>query len=349
MQLPDLEARAREVLDPAAFDYISGGADDELTLTDNAQAWDRWRFRPRVLRDVSGVDLSTTVLGHPVTTPILLAPTAYHRLAHPEGECATARAAAATGAAMIVSTMASVPLEDVSAAAPGALLWFQLYVHVDRAVTVSLVRRAEAAGYQALVVTVDTPVLGRRRRDGEGGFSLPPGVQAANLVASGVDHTNLAHYASSSFDPSLTPEAISWLCAQTRLPVVVKGVLRGDDAATCIDAGAAAIIVSNHGGRQLDGAIATADALPDVVAEVAGRGEVYVDGGIRRGTDVLRALALGARAVLLGRSAVWGLALGGADGVRAVMAEFADETVRAFTLAGAASCADVTADLLIRH
>ena len=348
MDLLDLEGRARAVVEAAAFAYISGGADDELTLTDNVAAWNRYRFRPRVLRDVSSVDVTTTVLGSPVGSPVLVAPTAYHRLVHPDGERATARAASQAGTGMVVSTMSSVPLEDIAAAAPDGLHWFQLYVHADRSMTVSLLRRAEAAGYRALVVTVDTPRLGRRRRDGVHGFSLPAGIEAANLAGRGVGHGNLAAYASSSFDPSLTFDAVRWLCSQTTLPVVVKGVLRGDDAAACIDAGAAAIAVSNHGGRQLDAAIATADALADVVQAVAGRGEVYVDGGIRRGSDVLRALAMGARAVSVGRPVMWGLALGGAAGVRDVLTAFAAETEAAFALAGVASCADVSPDLLAR-
>jgi 4-hydroxymandelate oxidase len=343
--LSNLEDRARAVLDPAAFAYVAGGADEELTLDDNVAAWNRYRFRPHMLRNVAEVDLRTSVLGQPIAAPFMVAPTAYHQLSHPQGEAATVRGAARAGSVMIVSTMATQSIEAIAAAAPESARWFQLYVHSDRGLTTALLQRAEAAGYRAVVLTVDVPRLGRRLRNGPDGFSLPPGVEAANLV--GRDHSNLAAYAAESFDASLTFEAIEWLCAQTNLPVVVKGVLRGDDAAACVDAGAAAIVVSNHGGRQLDGAIATADALPDVVAGVAGRAEVYVDGGIRRGTDVLRALALGARAVLLGRSVVWGLALGGADGVHDVLAGFAAETEAAFALAGVASCAEITPDLVV--
>jgi 4-hydroxymandelate oxidase len=343
--LLSLEDRARAVLDPAAFAYVAGGADEELTLADNVAAWNRYRFRPHTLRDVSAVDLTTTVLGQPIAAPFLVAPTAYHQLAHPQGEAATVRGVARAGSIMIVSTMATQSMEAVAAAAPNSVRWFQLYVHSDRELTTALLRRAEAAGYRALVLTVDVPRLGRRLRNGPDGFSLPPGVEAANLV--GRDHRNLAAYAAESFDASLTFEAVEWLRGQTNLPVVVKGVLRGDDATACVDAGAAAIVVSNHGGRQLDGAIATADALPEVVAAVAGRAEVYVDGGIRRGTDVLRALALGARAVLLGRSVLWGLALDGDEGVRNVLVEFATETEAAFALAGVASCAEVTPDLVV--
>lgn len=346
MAVFDLAERAEAVLDPASFNYVSGGATDELTLADNVAAWDRLRLRPRMLRDVSSVSIATTVLGTSVPSPLLVAPTAYHRLVHPEGEAATVRGAAAAGAGFVLSTMSSVRLEDVAAAAPDARRWFQIYVHSDRDLTVSLLERAEAAGYGALVVTVDTPRLGQRRRDGVHGFVLPAGVQAANLTDYGLDVGDIAAYAAESFDPSLTFEAVQWLCAQTALPVVVKGILRGDDAAACADAGAAGILVSNHGGRQLDGVLATADALADVVAGVAGRAEVYVDGGIRRGADILRALALGARAVLIGRPVVWGLALDGAAGVEAVLTELAAETEAAFALAGVRSCADAGPDLI---
>lgn len=348
MDLTELESAARQQLPSASYGYIAGGADDELTLTDNVAAWSRFRLRPRMLRDVSAVDMATTLLGTDVTTPVHVAPTAYHRLAHPDGEAATARGAAAAGSVLILSTVSTVSIEDVAAVAPDAVLWFQLYVHADRELTSWLVKRAEAAGYKALVLTVDTPVLGRRRRDGVHGFNLPDGIAPANLAgyAAAQDPTNLVAYAASAFDASLTPEAISWLREHTSLPVVVKGLLRGDDAAACVAAGADAVLVSNHGGRQLDGVIATADALVDVVDAVGGTAEVYVDGGIRRGTDVLRALALGARAVFVGRPVVWGLATGGAGGVTQVLAGLHAETQLAFQLAGVRGCADAGRDLL---
>ena len=340
-----LEERARAVVEPAAFNYVAGGADDELTLTDNVAAWNRYRLRPRMLRGVDIPVLGTTVLGQPVASPVLVAPTAYHRLVHPDGELATAAGVARAGTVMVLSTTASTPMEDVAAAAPDGTRWFQLYVHTDRDLTLSLLHRAEAAGYRALVLTVDTPRLGRRRRDGAAGFSLPDGIRPANLMADA--SANLAQYAAQSFDATLTFEAISWLCSQTTLPVVIKGILRGDDARACIDAGASAVLVSNHGGRQLDGVVATADALVEVSAAVGDQCEVYVDGGIRRGTDVLRALALGARAVFVGRSVVWGLALGGADGVFDVLAAFAAEIEDAFALAGVHSCAEAGPDLVV--
>ena len=348
MNLVELEARAAETLPRAAYDYVAGGADDELTVADNVAAWSRYRIRPHVLRDVSAVDLSTTLLGTPVESPVHIAPLAYHRVVHEEGEIATARGAAAAGAVLTVSTMATVSLEEIVAAAPDGLRWFQLYVHRDRDLTMWLVERAEAAGYRALVLTVDTPRTGNRRRDGIHGFALPDGLQLANIAGypGAVESSTTVAYATAAFDPSLTSESVAWLVAASSLPVVVKGVLRGDDARACVDAGARAVLVSNHGGRQLDGVVATADALAEVADAVAGDAEVYVDGGVRRGTDVLRALALGARAVFLGRPVAWALHAGGADGVEALVDAVRTETALAFALAGIPSCGDVSRDLL---
>ena len=348
----ELEALARASLDAGAYDYYVSGADDERTLAENLSAWDRLKLRPRVLRDVSAVRTAAHVLGTPVTAPVLVAPTAYQRLAHDEGERATARGAAEFGTVMVVSTFANTTLEEVAEAAPGAPRWFQLYVHADRGLTAELVKRAAAAGYGALVLTVDLPVLGYRRRDERNNFALPPGIVKANLgdvphpaymVAGG---SALRAYADQAVDAALTFDDLAWLRGLSDLPLVVKGVLRGDDAAACVAAGADAVIVSNHGGRQLDGAIATAEALPDVVRGVAGRAEVYVDGGIRRGTDVVRALALGARAVLLGRPLLWGLAVDGADGVRAVLENCRVELERAMALCGVKDLSEISADLL---
>ena len=348
----ELERTAREGMTPSAYDFFAGGADDELTLADNLAAWQRLRLRPRVLRDVSKVSTATTVLGAPVSAPVLVAPTAMQRLAHDDGELATARGAAAAGTIMIVSTYATVSLEDVAAAAPDATRWFQLYVYRDRGWTAELVRRAVAAGYQALVFTVDVPVLGLRRRDERNRFALPPGVLLANVGEPLPEMEGSALAAkirgSDSFDPALTFADIEWLRGLCDLPVLVKGVLRGDDARACVGAGAQGIVVSNHGGRQLDTAVATADALPEVVQAVAGDVPVLADGGIRRGTDVVKALALGAEAVLVGRPVVWGLATGGADGVRGVLETLTEELARALALCGGTTVADLTADLLVR-
>ena len=348
MDVAALAAQARDLIDAGAYDYYAGGADDEVTLAENETAWQRLRLRPKVLRDVGAVDPSTTVLGQHVAAPLLVAPTAYHRMAHDEGERATARGVAAAGTLMCVSTLATVSLEDVAAAAPGAPRWFQLYIRRDRGVTEELVQRAVAAGYSAIALTVDVPVLGRRWRDERNGFSLPDGMQMANLGAAPpkVEGSGLAAYAAAEFDPSLTFDDIGWLADLSGLPVAVKGVMRGDDAVRCIESGAAAVIVSNHGARQLDTTVPTAEALRDVAESVGDRAEIYVDGGIRRGTDVIKALALGARAVMVGRPILWGLATGGAAGVQAVLTELIEEVTRALMLCGAPTPADVTPDLL---
>lgn len=348
----ELEARAREFLAPGAYDYYVSGADDERTLSENLTAWQALRLRPRVLRDVSAVSTATRILGRPVTAPLLVAPTAYQRLAHPDGEEATARGAADFGTVMVVSTFANTSMEDVAAAAPDADRWFQLYVHTDRGLTAELVARAAASGYRAIVLTVDLPVLGYRRRDERGNFALPAGIVKANLgelphpVEVAAAGSALRAYADHAVDAALTFDDLEWLRGLEDLPLVVKGVLRGDDAAACVAAGADAVVVSNHGGRQLDGAIPTAQALPEVVRAVGEHAEVYVDGGIRRGADVIRALALGARAVLLGRPVLWGLAVDGADGVRGVLENYRVELERAMALCGTPTLADITPDLL---
>ena len=348
MDVAALAAQARELIDAGAYDYYAGGADDEVTLVENETAWQRLRLRPKVLRDVGSVDPSTTVLGQHVAAPLLVAPTAYHRMAHDEGECATARGVAAAGTLMCVSTLATVSLEDVAAAAPDAPRWFQLYIRRDRGVTEELVQRAVGAGYSAIALTVDVPVLGRRWRDERNDFSLPDGMQMANFGAAPpkVEGSGLAAYADAEFDPSLTFDDIGWLADLSGLPVIVKGVMRGDDALRCIESGASGIVVSNHGARQLDTTVPTAEALRDVAESVGDRAEVYVDGGIRRGTDVVKALALGARAVMVGRPILWGLATGGADGVRGVLIELIEEFTRALMLCGAPTPADITPDLL---
>lgn len=334
LDLGALEEAARGSLPQAAYDYIAGGAEDERTMADNVAAWDRVRLRPRVLRDVSGVDTRITVLGHEVAAPILVAPTAAHRLVHPDGEAATAAGTAAAGSLLVLSTRTTVPVEEVAPHLGGAPWWLQVYVVTDKQYTADIVTAAVAHGCTGLVLTGDTPVIGRRRRDERNHFSYG-GKPGTSL---GLDQ-----------DPAVTFDAVTWLHEHGRgLPVMVKGVLRDDDARACVDAGAAAVIVSNHGGRQLDGALATADALPEVVEAVAGRAEVYVDGGVRRGADVVRALALGARAVLLGRPVVWGLATGGADGVRDVLDGLRLELARDMALSGAPTVADVTADLVFR-
>lgn len=351
LTVDDWEKAARRKLPRAAYDYYRSGADDERTLRRNERAFRRWVIWYRVLRDVSRRSLATTVLGQEVASPILVAPTAYHRLAHPDGELATARAAAARGTILVASTLATTSLEEVAEATP-APKWFQLYVHKDRGFTRDLVLRAEAAGYDAIVLTVDTPLLGRRRRDERRGFCLPEGLRMENLVAAladaPADGSMLAAYVADRHDASLTFDDLAWIRDLSHLPVVLKGVVRADDAARAVDAGIAGIIVSNHGGRQLDGAPATLDALPGVVAAAAGRVEVLLDGGIRRGTDVLKALALGARAVLVGRPVLWGLAVAGEEGAAAVLELLEEELSRAMALAGCARTEDVDRSLVAR-
>jgi 4-hydroxymandelate oxidase len=336
----DLEQRARELLPAAVYDYYATGAGQESTLAANLAAWSELTLRPRVLRDVSRVDLSTTVLGEAVPHPILVAPTALHRLGHPDGELATARGAARAGSLMVISTRASVTVEEIQVAAPTAQRWFQVYVLRDRGWTAELVQRAAAAGATALMLTGDTPYVASGRRATIDTLRMPDEVAMANRSS------GAAIAQGEMSNPSITFDAIGWLREKSGLPVIVKGVLRGDDARRCLEAGASAVVVSNHGGRQLDGAIATARALPEVVAAVGDDGEVYVDGGIRRGVDVLRALALGARAVLIGRPVLWGLVTGGVDGVAAALRQFRDELHEAAALAGVANVAEITDDLL---
>lgn len=350
MDVKALEARARQALSRSAYDYFAGGADDELTVADNEAAWRRVRLLPHVLRDVSSVTTTTELLGTPMSAPILIAPLAAQSLADDEGERATARAAARSDTIMVVSTMATVSLEDVAAAAPDSPRWFQIYVHRDRDLSEDLLRRAGVAGYEAVVLTVDVPVISRRRRDEVNRFELPEGMEMANLKASfeSLHGSALAEYTESAFDPSLTPDDIGWIKSVVDLPVVVKGVLRPDDALLAVAAGADAIVVSNHGGRQMDGAVATADALPDVVDAVGDGVPVLVDGGIRGGHDVLRALAMGASAVLVGRPVLWGLAIGGEQGVADVLEELQTELTRAMALCGLASL-DLVDRSLVEH
>ncbi len=344
----DYEELARQKLSQPFFDYIAGGADDEVTLRRNREAFEGIELRPRALVDVSHVDLSTTVLGERVQMPVLLAPVAVQRLAHPEGELATARAAAAAGTIMTLSTMASASIEEVAEASDGPR-WFQLYVHPDRNVSKRMVQRAEAAGYKAVCLTVDVPRLGRRERDFRNRFDYPPGVAHRNYIGEvelpplEVESGQSALSASADvlIDPSLTWDVIDWLRSFTSLPVIVKGIMAAEDARLAIDHGAAAIVVSNHGGRQLDGAPATIAVLPEIVTAVQGRCEVLLDSGIRRGTDVLKALALGANAVLVGRAFVWGLAVGGEKGVTQVLSMLRNELELAMALCGCRSISDV--------
>jgi len=352
VNLADFEALARAKLSALAADYYASGANDEITLRENRAAYDRIALAYRVLVDVHARDLATSVLGQRVAMPILVAPTAFQRLAHDDGELATARAASAAGSIMILSSLANTSIEDVAAVCT-APLWFQLYVYKDRAITEGVVARAEAAGCRALVLTVDAPLLGRRERDIKNRFALPPGLTVKNVVPHGVGEvpaaltgSGLTAYVRDILDPSLTWKDVAWLRSITRLPIVLKGIVRPDDARRAVDHGASAVVVSNHGGRQLDTSPATIDALARIAPAVNGAIELYVDGGVRRGTDVVKALARGAKAVLVGRPILWGLAAGGESGARAVLELLKDELDLAMALCGCPTIADVTADLL---
>ena len=352
LNLAEIELSARERLAPLAYEYYVGGANDEVTVRENRAAFERLALRYRVLVDVSRRSTGTTVLGTPVDFPVLVAPTAFQRLACDDGEMATARAAAASGTVMILSTASTCTIEDVGAI--GGHLWFQLYVYADRGLTKGLVERAEAAGMRAIVLTVDAPILGRRERDLRNRFHLPDGVRLANVPSSGSvpmptghGESGLANHFASGIDAGLTWKDVDWLRSITRLPVLIKGIVRGDDATRAVEHGAAGIIVSNHGGRQLDTAIASVRALPEVADAVAGRAEVLLDGGVRRGTDVIKAIALGARAVLVGRPVVWGLAAAGESGAGRVLELLRAEVDLAMALCGCPTVGDISRDLVV--
>lgn len=352
INLYDYEERARERLSRMAYDYYASGAHDEITLRENQAAFDRIRMRYRVLRDVSHRDTTCHLLGHELEMPILVAPTAFQRLAAEEGELATVRAAGAAGTLMILSTLATRSVEEVAGASNGPL-WFQLYVYRDRGATEGLVRRAEAAGCSAIVLTVDAPLWGRRERDVRNRFQLPPGLSVTNLLGDGleafpqdVEDSGLAAYVASMFDPTLSWRDLEWLCGTTRLPVLVKGLVHEDDARLAVEHGAAGVVVSNHGGRQLDTAPATVEALPRVAEVVDGRVPVLMDGGIRRGTDVVKALALGADAVAVGRPILWGLAVAGEAGAAHVLEILREELRLAMGLCGCDRLSDISRDLV---
>lgn len=320
INVSDYEAPARARMDQGNWDFYMGGSEDEVTLRANRSAFERIRLRPRMLVDVSACQTATTVLGIPIQMPIMVAPTSYHRLAHPDAECATVRGAGQAGTLMVASTASSRPLEDIAASAPGPL-WFQLYPSQDEQVTINLIRRAESAGYRALVLTIDMARFGRREKDLRNHYarSLPG---------------NFKNDGEAVRKDSLTWQDLDWLHSLTSLPFLIKGVLTAEDALLGLEHGVDGIVVSNHGGRQLDGSLASIEALPEVVEAVAGRCEVYLDGGIRRGTDVLKAVAIGARAVLVGRPILMGLAVNGAEGVQHVLELLRAEFEMAMALSG---------------
>jgi isopentenyl diphosphate isomerase/L-lactate dehydrogenase-like FMN-dependent dehydrogenase len=320
INVADFERAAAERLEPGVLGYFTGGAGDELTLRDNVEAWRRWRLRPRVLVDVGEVSTATELLGAPVSSPVLVAPVAYQRLVDPEGEIGMARAAAAAGTVMCLSTLATTRPAELVAAAPPGRRWFQLYCFRDEAVTQALMEEAVAAGFEAIVLTVDAPRGGNRERDLRTGFEIPDGLGVPSVTAA----TGSTRAVTITETFALMTPAFGWadlaeLAAQSPLPVLVKGLITAEDAELAVAHGAAGVVVSNHGGRQLDRCLATADALPEVAEALEGRGTLLVDGGVRRGIDVATAIALGADAVLVGRPALWGLAAAGREGVTAVL------------------------------
>ncbi len=347
-RLADFEATARLAMDPGAYDYVAGGAWDEVTLADNEAGWRRRRLRPRVLVDVRTIDTSTTMAGRLVPMPVAIAPMAAHRLAHPEAELATARAAAVAGIPFTLSTMSTRSLEEVAAAAPDGTRWFQLYAQQEPSRTRELVERAGAAGYRAIVLTVDLPVLGYRERDrrnafdlegphgnfadAEGGATHGAGIHATEPLDTQIDDTLAA---------GLTWDSLAAIRSWSSLPLVLKGILTAEDAHLAVEHGVDAIVVSNHGARQLDRVQATADALPPIVDEVGGALEIWVDGGVRRGLDVVTALAMGARGVLVGKPVLWALATAGEAGVERALAILREELVIAMTLLGTPTTAEI--------
>jgi isopentenyl diphosphate isomerase/L-lactate dehydrogenase-like FMN-dependent dehydrogenase len=342
LSVADYERLAEERLEAGPWAYLSGGSGDEWTLRENRAAFGRWTFRPRVLCDVSEISTATRVLGTELELPVLVAPVAYQQLYDRDGECATARAAAAAGAGMCVSTFSTRSHEEIAAAAPGVTQWCQLYVFQDRGVTREHLAGAADAGCSAVVLTVDTPRLAQRERDLRVGFEIPSDLPLPYARAAIGDAPQNPADQFALLDASVSWRDLEWIAGEGRLPVVLKGVTTAEDAELAIEHGAAAVVVSNHGGRQLDGVPATLDALPEVAEAVAGKVEVYLDGGIRRGTDVAKALAVGARAVLAGRAPVYGLAAAGEEGVRHVLQVLRDELELALCLLGCRSPGELT-------
>lgn len=352
VNLSEFEAFAKDKVSEATFGYYVSGANDEITLRENRAAFERIKLLPHVLRDISQRTMATTILGHTYPTPLFIAPMATQRLAHPSGELGMVRGAGQHGVGVVLSTMSTTKIEDV-AVARTAPTWFQLYIYKDRWVSESLVKRAEAAGYTALVLTVDTPFLGRRERDVRSRYAPPPGYEPVNLPFENLaslnanNESNFAEFMRTTMrSDDMTWDSIAWLKTVTNMPIFLKGILRADDAAKAVKVGADGIIVSNHGGRQLDTVPATIEVLPEIAAAVQGRIPILVDGGIRRGTDVIKAVALGAQGVLIGRPMLWALAYNGEAGVSRALQLLIDEIDLAMALCGCASLQDMTTDLL---
>jgi isopentenyl diphosphate isomerase/L-lactate dehydrogenase-like FMN-dependent dehydrogenase len=352
LKLEDFEPAARAILPQGIYDYIAGGSEDEAAIRGNREAFARYRFRFKILASTDHADLTNELLGQRFQMPVHLGPTAIQQMAHPDGEAAAYRAATESGVAFCLSTLSSLSIEDVAAAANGAR-WFQLYMNPERAVSARFIERAIDAGYSAILLTVDMPKAGRRERDIRNAFGLPEGVAYANLggrrgALSTDGPDRVAKAVNAQANPALSWSDLEWLVGKTSLPVIVKGLVRADDARHAVDAGARGLVVSNHGGRQLDYAIASLDALPEVVQAVRGEVPVLLDGGVRRGTDVLKALCLGASGVLIGRPYLYALAVAGADGVRGMLELLREEIALSMSLLGARRLSELSQDLLTR-
>lgn len=352
LNLLECEEAARSLLPQMYYDYISGGAGDHVALRGNRAAYEKWRIVYRVLRGIASVDLTTRVVNHDLSMPVLMSPVAFQRLASDEGEVASAAAAKSAGTIFTLSTLSTRTIEDVGEAA--GMWWFQLYYYAEREISSDLIQRAKAAGASAILVTVDTPLLGRREADERNNFALPRGVELVNLlesarrtVASSESGSQLASYVGGMWHPSLSWSDIEWVASQTKLPVGIKGVVAPEDARLAIDHGVKIVVVSNHGGRQLDHAIASLDALPDIAEAAEGKLEILLDGGVRRGTDVIKALALGAKAVMIGRPYVYGLAMDGQAGVERVLEMLKVELRLDMLLSGCEKVSDIRRELVV--
>ncbi|XP_057315504.1 uncharacterized protein LOC130656629 isoform X2 [Hydractinia symbiolongicarpus] len=352
----DIEAIARKNLTRNALNYYVSGADGEQTLSENCKAFDRLRIRPRLLRGLNQVDMTCHTQNKQFKIPICIAPSAMQKMAHPIGEIGTALAAESFGTCMGVSTLSTTSYEEIAKAAPNCHLWMQLYVYKKKQLSVDLIRRAEKAGFTAIVLTVDTPELGKRLADERHKFSLPSDLELANFKGvpgisdvSSKGGSGLMAYCSKNMERALGWDDVDWLRTVTKLPILLKGILTREDALEALKHDVQGIIVSNHGGRQLDGVPSTIEALPEVVQAVDGKMEVYLDGGIRKGTDVFKALALGAKAVFIGRPALYGLSYNGEKGVKKVLELLQEELEKAMLLAGCASLADITPDMVVHE
>ncbi|KAL6448737.1 hypothetical protein ACFW04_000510 [Cataglyphis niger] len=350
----DYEKYALEHLPPSVRDYYKSGAGEEYSVKWNREAFKNYRIRPRFLRDVSRRDISTTILGHKISMPLGVAPTAMQRMAHPDGECANARAAQTAGTIFILSTISTSSIEEVAEAAPDGIKWFQLYIYIDRNVTLNLIRRAECAGFKALVLTIDAPFFGDRRADIKNKFALPSHLRFANFEGELSQQINTAktgsglnEYVTALFDASLSWDDVKWLKRTTILPIILKGILTAEDARLAVENGVDGIIVSNHGARQIDSVPATIETLPEISRAVGDQIEVYMDGGVTQGVDVLKALALGAKMVFFGRPMLWGLTYDGEKGASEILELMRREIDLAFALTGCATLKDITRDMVI--